>query len=755
MRDAIRGAAELSGSGLSLRLWEKLNIVGFKLDNLIRDSIGDAEILVADVTYPNANVYYEIGYATAIGKPVLPTVNTAIAKAVQGVQRTGLFDTIGWATYCNAEELREKLQHWSNAAWSTSYVRRRNYGQPMFILDTLVKTDFRNHIFHAVENSHVQFRTYDPAEVPRLTAAQAIADVSASAGVIVPIIADDIVDSDLHNLRGSFVLGLCHGFQVEALAIQYEHFPAPLDYRDFITNSTFKGETERHVEEFAAKVLIWNQKASSRDNRLTPGLLGEIDIGSPVAENETQSLNYYFVETAEFARALRSEGAVVVGRKGSGKSAVFLQIAQRALRNKRTCVVDLRPASHNLSEMRESILSVVSSGVFDHTVAAFWQYLMYVEVILKLRELALPRSRNDFAIQQRIRAVEEACALTESVVSGDFTSRLETAVREVIRKIDNIDSAADVRSQITNLLFEEPIPRLRDIVVSFSDFADEIVVLIDDLDKGWPPRQVEAHDVGMIKHLIEVLNRMQRDLTRRRIGFKHLLFLRSDIYERLVEHTSDRGKYNVIKVDWSDPEQLRYLLRQRVISRLDPINHEAAWDGIDPHLGKGKDAIDLMIDTSLRRPRLLIDVCERTLSFAVNRGHAVVTADDVEQALRQMSLYLVSDFGYEMRDVAGTPEDIFYAFIGASDLLTQDEIAAKLSGIGLGERTSEIVELLLWYGFLGIVGSGDETAFIYDRAYDFRRLQAELGKEASERLYAVNPAFLMGLDRTQHVTKGN
>jgi hypothetical protein len=132
-----------------------------------------------------------------------------------------------------------------------------------------------------------------------------------------------------------------------------------------------------------------------------------------------------------------------------------------------------------------------------------------------------------------------------------------------------------------------------------------------------------------------------------------------------------------------------------------------------------------MIENSLRRPRFLIDLCERTLSFAVNRGHGFVTEADVEEGLRQMSLYLVSDFGYEMRDVVGTPEDIFYSFIGAPNLLTGQDLEKLLSEDVFGLDAKEIIDLLLWYGFLGVVGPSTEPIFIYDRAYDFRRLEAE------------------------------
>lgn len=744
--DAIKGAVELSGRGnIVIKPWENMSIAGFKLDDLVRDQIKDADVLLADITYPNHNVLYEIGYAIALEKPVIPTLNIAIERAADRVRQLGLFDTLGWTSYHNAEELHERLSSWQEVSWINRYVRKRDHSQPLFILDVQVKTDFRNHIFHAVENSNVNYRTFDPQEIPRLTAAQAISDISASAGVILPIIGKDIVDSDRHNLRMSFLLGLSHGYGIEAMAIQYENGPAPLDYRDFITNSTFRRETEDHITRYCESTLIWNQKATLRDTKGAPGLLGKIDLGSSAAENETQQLNYYFIKTAEYARALRAEGGVVTGRKGSGKTAVYLQIVAAAQQDRETCVVDLRPATHNLSEMREKLLTVVNAGVYDHTIAAFWQYTLYAEILLKMREIVLPKSRNDFALQERIRRIESDFRFDESVVSGDFTSRLETAVREVIRITQSVSTEADLRSQLTNAMYERLIPQLREAALSFTDFFSTIHVLIDDLDKGWPARQVESHDVLTVKHLIEALGRIQRDLTKRRMEFKHLVFLRSDVYERLVQQTSDRGKYNPIKVDWSDPAQLRHLLKQRVVSSVDKDQQEAVWSSFNPLLDDGRNALDWMIETSLRRPRFLIDLCERILSFAINRGHVLVTQDDVEEGLRQMSLYLVSDFGYELRDVAGTPEDIFYYFIGKGSRLSSEELKAVLLDDHLGLGFEDTLDLLLWYGFLGIeTASG--PVFIYDRGYDIRRLEADRGRDREKAMYAVNPAFLRGLN---------
>ncbi|MDI1296734.1 MAG: hypothetical protein PSY12_12775 [bacterium] len=608
------------------------------------------------------------------------------------------------------------------------------------------KIDFRNQIISSATNSNIKFRRYDPVDTPRFSAGQAISDVAASAGVIIPIAAADIIDNINHNLRASFLAGLSHGFGIDPLIIQYGRGPAPLDYRDFITNSTHRHETDKHVSEYCSITLVKNQERTLEERTATIGILNEINLGSPQAENETEHLKDYFVKTAEFSRAMRAESAVIIGRKGSGKTAISFRLADEISSDARTCIVELRPSSHNLSELRENLLSVMSVGVFDHTISAFWQYILYVEILLRIREKLLPRSQRDIGLQDRIRRFEEDLDLDETTVSGDFTSRLEIAVEKLIAVARENEHKAG-RESLTNSMFEEVIPKLRQFVSDFRDSFGEIVILVDDLDKGWPPRRVESHDVMMVRHLIESMGRIRRDLRKSKIDFRHFVFLRSDVYELLMTETSDRGKYNSIRVDWSDKEQLSHLLRERVTSSFVESERQYAWDALNPIMTGGRPAIEMMIESSLRRPRFLIDLCERSLSVAINRGHMLVTEGDVDEGLRQMSLYLVSDFGYEIRDIAGTPENIFYAFLGLPDLLTEKEIESALQAKHGGIDFDGTLELLLWYGFLGIIGPDDKPIYIYDRDYDYRRLDAEKSPGTDETLYAVNPAFIRGIER--------
>ena len=62
VEDAISGAVELTDAGkFELKPWKKMQTIGFKIDDVIRSEIRQADFLIADVTYPNPNVFYEIG----------------------------------------------------------------------------------------------------------------------------------------------------------------------------------------------------------------------------------------------------------------------------------------------------------------------------------------------------------------------------------------------------------------------------------------------------------------------------------------------------------------------------------------------------------------------------------------------------------------------------------------------------------------------------------------------------------------------
>jgi hypothetical protein len=208
---ACSAASSPAADRVAIKPWSAMEIFGASIPQEVRTAVEEADALLCDITTPNLNVYYEIGFAIGAGKPVGPFLNISHAGAQKNVDKDGIFDNIGYRKYENSEQLAHALVQLPTVELLELYERPLNYKQPIFILDTYRKTDFRNAIVSAIKASKVFYRSFDPVEVPRLSTVQTIADITSSSGVIVPILAPTIHDADRHNLRGAFVAGLATG----------------------------------------------------------------------------------------------------------------------------------------------------------------------------------------------------------------------------------------------------------------------------------------------------------------------------------------------------------------------------------------------------------------------------------------------------------------------------------------------------------------------------------------------------------------
>jgi hypothetical protein len=236
----------------------QLDIFGSFIPDLVRTSIEQSGVCFFDVTVPNANVYYELGYAIGLGKPVGPVIDGSFEGAERAVQRQGLFDNVGHRSYENSDQLTQILNKFPKSVLLANYYKEVNFRQPVFLLDTYKKTDFRNTIVSAVRQARVFYRSFDPVETPRLSTTQLIGDLSSSGGVIVPLLPSYLSDASSHNLRAAFVAGLSHGLRRETLIIKLKRDdePEPADFRDEITRVSDPQSASSLIEDFATSAVV-------------------------------------------------------------------------------------------------------------------------------------------------------------------------------------------------------------------------------------------------------------------------------------------------------------------------------------------------------------------------------------------------------------------------------------------------------------------------------------------------------------------
>ena len=440
LSNPILAAVELmkSNPSLNLRAWPQLSIFGAAIPSEVKAGIENANVLVCDITQPNLNVYYEVGYSLGLGKSLAPVLNVSFANASTDVQKNGLFDIIGYKVYENSQALADILADLPSTVLVDLYGKALNTHQPIFLLNAFRKTDFVTQIATAIKGSKVFFRSFDPAEDPRFTIIQTISEITASAGVIVPFLEPYVDDADRHNVRAAFLAGLAHGLGRETLLIRHrttDAVPAAIDFRDDVVGVRNESEVAEKVIAFCKQTLIAAQSIKKPNTSASRSALQQLTLGATAAENEFRTLEDYFVATSEYLKTSRGEAGIVAGRKGSGKTAIFFMVRDHFRRHQNAIVVDLKPESHQLSLFKNELKKILDVGTFDHTIAAFWHFVILSEVLLALsKELEFQLGRRT-EVQDEVEEVRSALRRLEISTSGDFTARINRLGSYVVQEI--------------------------------------------------------------------------------------------------------------------------------------------------------------------------------------------------------------------------------------------------------------------------------------------------------------------------------
>ncbi len=730
-----------------IKSWKALDICGAFIRKSIHQAIEDFDVIVADITKLNFNVTYEIGYAIGLGKPILLLRNNAINETEPKIRDVGIFDTIGYEEYTNSDDLYRILSDIKAKPLKGDNLNI-NTRAPVYLLEQKYKTDDAIRITARIKKARYIYRSFDPTETPRLSAYDAINQVAQSFGVVVSLLSEENKESEIHNLRAAFITGLSFGMDKEICLLQHGDSPVPLDYRDFVNVYYVPDDVNKYIAEFAANIAEAFQtgKEIIQDRETTA--LQSLDLGASSAENEMRNLQAYYLRTDSYNKAIRGETQLVIGRKGSGKTAIFLQIRDKERSKGSNVVLDLKPEGYKLIKFKELILSYLKEGTFQHTIMAFWEYILLLEICHKI--LITDKKRHLFTTElfEPYRNLEKAYKAEDYLTEGDFSERMSNLMEGLtisFNKKYGTDKQVSLSvPEITDLLYKTDIYKLRENLVQYLKLKNRVWLLFDNIDKGWPSSGLEHEDLIIIRTLIDAARKIQRQFSKHDIQVFPIIFLRNDVYELLVDETSDRQKEAKELLDWTDPDLLREIIKLRIVTSLDveAESFEEIWRSIIVSHYKGEETSQYLIERSLMRPRFLINLINQCKSFAVNLNHKKIESGDIEKGLKAYSTDLLTDIDYEIRDIFPEAGDVLYKFISAKSSLNENELhEIILSSDNDEENIEKIVELLLWYGFLGVKKDNEEVKYIYSINYNMKLLKGFMEKHKGKITYYINPSF--------------
>jgi len=225
---------------------------------------------------------------------------------------------------------------------------------------------------------------------------------------------------------------------------------------------------------------------------------------------------------------------------------------------------------------------------------------------------------------------------------------------------------------------------------------------------------------------------------------KTVVFLRNDVFERLIDGMPDRGKESNISLDNSDPEVLKEILKQRAVASLGEKieSFDAFWASLfDRHVG-GEDSFRYLLRHTLLRPRDVLNLVRKAVDVAVNRGHERVEEDDLRSAVSSQSNDFLRDLVYEVRDTNGASAELIDEFVGLRSDLSQEELGRILSGAGSSsEQVAGLMDLLLWYSFLGLRRADGTELYSFQADYDVRKMRKMAERIGGDLRFVIHPAF--------------
>lgn len=451
------------------------------------------------------------------------------------------------------------------------------------------------------------------------------------------------------------------------------------------------------------------------DNHLN---LNKITFGSDDAELDEKHgfLDKVFLKTSIYNRAKESKREIVIGRKGSGKSAICLML-KKAFEGEGASIILVTPKS--FSQQRLEQLRVFSVNK-DESYFLSWKYALLTIIGVKLLEFSKDKKvfKWNKEVKTTLRKIRKFLVDNEEV-DRDFLesfSKGASIFSKISIKAYGIEGSAETKQLQADRDIATELERFQSHIEKtlFAIAPKRLVVLIDKVDEVWnQTEESEMMIVGLIKAVHDLNSNLQQT--------QFILFLRSDIYNTLKFNDSDKLHSLEEYIEWKEID-LKHLIanRGRFSGGLSHSEVDDLWQSIFPVKVNGESSFNYLLNRSLMRPRELIQFCNTALAEAQDNNHAKITESDILSGERNYSNWKLKDLASEFAVQYPYLEDVLALFQGFRKAFTYSDFHERYeeTKVKLGESelqdvsTDKMLQILFIIGFLGAIIE-NKKVFVY------------------------------------------
>jgi hypothetical protein len=466
-------------------------------------------------------------------------------------------------------------------------------------------------------------------------------------------------------------------------------------------------------------------------------------FGDARAENDHQMLDHSFYEWQDY-RTLHEahDRFIVVGRRGTGKSALTYKL-EKELREKKEYTIVIAPNEEEMLGLRAVAIQFGDSVTKIRAgIKLAWRYALLMEIGARLDRYYKTQT-----------AVSKTSFLSSSLkkwnAAGASTiERLRSVLRSIPTSTTPEENIADLPKKLNLNAISEEVAEILTI------YEQKYAILTDRLDEGYEP---DIIGVGIVDGLIYGTDEIKTHLGQ---NVRAIIFLRDNIFRAIEEADQDFSRNiegQVLRLHW-DPLELFHLInkRIRVSLKIDQESDIKIWNRYVSDELKGIDGFKKCLRLTLYRPRDLLALMNAAHAHARKQDRQTLTSADIETSAQRISQTRFDDLAKEYQSVFPGIKTITNAFAGDKPKLTVEEAVKKIDQV-LSDRaipseviqytkilgsTEEIVKALYGVGFFGFVDSATNK---YIFSHDGKRPDISLVNNSQ---ILIHPCYWIALNLT-------
>ena len=477
--------------------------------------------------------------------------------------------------------------------------------------------------------------------------------------------------------------------------------------------------------------------------------IDKLYFGKDDAETDISSgglLEQGFFQTSVYQQASSGRKSLIIGRKGSGKSAICVVLNRRRQDGERHFVL-VTPDEISSEEIRRFQLAGVGDA---QAKTLLWRYVLGIQTA-KFLVTAYKKANKAEDLPRPLKEVRQFLVDNGEVDDLGFLEKVWKAIERLKGSLSleafGVKAGIELDAPTQGLRVNEQLEVMdRKLTLAYSEVdwgsQPSLLLMADKLEQVWTnDSNSDAMVVGLLqaaKHLMAALPFVAC-----------AVFLRQDIYDFLVFADRDKFRGDEIRIEWTPVDLLKMLKKRAEASIGSQLSDEELWNHLFPSRIDDEPIRDYLVNKSLRRPRDVIQLCNLCRDTAEKNGNNVIHPSDIEEAAQQYSAWKLLDLFGEYQINFPFLNELFILFQNSSFLVSRNSIVERLNTIrdslqrkypehGTVFTVAGVVEILFGIGFLGVMRQG-RSSFGYEQGVTV---------QAVDEIFVIHPAFREALRST-------